>query len=71
MVDDALKTLDLTLSKHDMMEFARACFRVNGSGKAKVFTLKGIQSTHGATHRIKERKVYNNIFLDVQLIRVL
>ncbi len=30
----------------------------------KVFTFKGIQSTHGVTHRIKEGKVYNNIFPD-------
>ena len=32
--------------------------------KRKVFTFKGIQSTHGVTHRIKEKKVYNNIFPD-------
>ena len=31
----------------------------------KVFTFKGIQSTHGVTHRISEGKVYNNVFPDV------
>ena len=31
----------------------------------KVFTFKGIQSTHGVTQRIQEGKVYNNVFPDV------
>ncbi len=31
----------------------------------KVFTFKGIQSTHSVTHRIKEGKVYNNVYPDV------
>jgi len=31
----------------------------------KVFTFRGIQSTHGVTHRIQEGKVFNNIFPDV------
>ena len=30
----------------------------------KVFTFKGMQSTHGVTHRIQESKVYNNIYPD-------
>ena len=33
--------------------------------KRKVFTFRGIQSTHSVTHRIKEGKVYNNIYPDV------
>ena len=32
--------------------------------KRKVFTFKGMQSTHGVTHRIQEGKVYNNIYPD-------
>ena len=30
----------------------------------KLFTFKGMQSTHGVTHRIQESKVYNNIYPD-------
>ena len=30
----------------------------------QVFTVKGIQSTHGVTHRIEEGKVYNNVYPD-------
>ena len=33
--------------------------------KRKVFTFRGIQSTHGVTHHIKEQKVYNNMYPDV------
>ena len=33
--------------------------------KCKVFTFRGIQSTHSVTHRIQEKKVYINIYLDV------
>ena len=33
--------------------------------KRKVFTFRGIQSTHGVTHHIKEQKVYNDMYPDV------
>ena len=33
--------------------------------KRKVFTFRGIQSTHSVTHRIQEKKVYNNIYPDI------
>ena len=33
--------------------------------KRKIFTFRGIQSTHSVTHRIQEKKVYNNIYPDV------
>ena len=35
------------------------------TGKRKVFTFRGIQSTHSVTHRIQEKKVYNNIYPDI------
>ena len=31
----------------------------------KVFTFRGIQSTHGVTHHMKEQKMYNNMYPDV------
>ena len=31
----------------------------------KIFTFTGIQSTHSVTHRVAEKKVYNNVYPDV------
>ena len=31
----------------------------------RVFTFRGIQSTHGVTHHMKEQKMYNNMYPDV------
>ena len=31
----------------------------------KEFTFRGIQSTHGVTHHMKEQKMYNNMYPDV------
>ena len=38
--------------------------RIKKPVNRKVFTFKAMQNTHGATHRIQESKVYNNIYPD-------